>query len=210
MKDRERLATLLTMILLAGGVALAPGASAAPINNVYAPPTGWQRTTYLARGLGTWANPANDQTITVSATNYSGDINGFTRARLSEISQLPDAKVGAAQQATVCRHHPATYITYEAMRNNKPAIFEEMLAVYTGVAYQATYVRSASEPSQYGARISLTTLCGGIVPEAQTYTHAPQPYRTGAPATPNLGPLQSPQSYSSPAPTVTPMRSTHV
>jgi hypothetical protein len=207
-----RLAIVLTLFLIAAcvAVALGPARIAAQINYVYAPPAGWERTTYLARGLGTWANPRNDQTITVSAADFSGGLNEFTREKLAKIEALPNAKVGVAQQTTVCRHHPASYIAYEATLNGKPAVVESVLAVYTGVAYEATYIRAPHEPSQAAARASLLTLCGGIVPNSQTYSHAPQPFRTGSQATPNLGPIQSSQPYGPVQPTVTPLNAATV
>jgi hypothetical protein len=204
MEQRGRLTILLSFVLIAvcAAVAFGPARLFAATNYIYNPPPGWVRTTYLARGLGTWVQ--NDQTITVSATNYAGNLNAFTRKKLSEIEALPNAKVGAAQQATVCAHHPASYIAYEATLNGNPSVFETVVAVYANVAYEATYVRGVHEPSQYAARMSLTSLCGGNLPVGQTAAHQPQPYRTGSGATPNLGPIQSSQPYGPVAPTVPP------
>lgn len=202
--DSRRIAILLSFIVIAVCMAVAFGPSriAAAVNYIYQPPPGWVRTTYLARGLGTWVQ--NDQTITVSATNYAGNLNAFTRKKLAEIEALPNAKVGAAEESTVCNHHPASYIAYEATHNAAPSVFETVLAVYANVAYEATYVRGVHEPSQYPARMSLTTLCGGNLPVGQAAAHQPNPYRTGAAATPNLGPVQSSQPYGPVAPTVPP------
>lgn len=206
MTDRDRISALFGILVLMGCAALAlvPSSSSAAVNYVYQPPPGWHRTQYLARGLGAWIDPANGQTITVEATNYGGTLDQFTRVKLGEISYIPGSKVGAAQGASVCRHHPANYITYEAPQNGAPTIFEEMLAVYSGVAYQATYARNASQPSLFEARQSLTTLCGGIVPQAQPSARTQQLYRTSAPQTPYLGPSQAPETLGPAAPTVTP------
>ncbi len=206
MTDRDRLTALPGILVLMGCVTLAfaPSSSTAAVNTIYQPPAGWHRTQYLARGLGAWVDPANGQTITVEATNYGGTIDQFMNVRLGEISYIPGSQVGGRQKTSVCRHHPAAYITYEAPQNGAPTIFEEMLAVYNGVAYQATYARSPSQPSLYEARQSLTTLCGGIVPQAQPSARTQQLYRTSAPQTPYLGPSQAPQSLGTAAPTVTP------
>jgi hypothetical protein len=184
-------------------VASATRGDAAP-NYYYQPPGGWHHTQKLAHGLGVWVQPGSNQRISVATSVYTGSLQEFTRSQLAVINRLPSVKVGSAQRTTVCRAHPATYITYEARVDGAPTIFEEMLAIWSGVGYIASYARGQNELSAYDARTSLTTLCGGLPPglpsgvSSQTSAHpSPSP-------TPYLGPSQAPETLGTPEPTVTP------
>jgi hypothetical protein len=184
-------------------LASATRGDAAP-NYYYQPPGGWQHTQKLAHGLGVWAQPGSHQRISVVTSVYTGSLQEFTRSQLAVINRLPSAKVGAAQRATVCRAHPAMYITYEARIDGVPTIYEEMLTIWSGVAYIASYARGRSELSTYDARTSLTTLCGGLPPALTSGVSSQPSAHPGASPTPYLGPSQAPETLGTPEPTVTP------
>lgn len=206
MRDqRQKLGSFAFVAALALVLAVGAQRGRAAVNNVYQPPAGWHRTQFLARGLGVWIHPGDDQSISVQATNFTGSLAEFTHIQLIQIGELPGAKVGAAQQATVCGSHPATYLTYGVVANGKSLIYEQMLAIWAGVAYLATYARTQNQRSLYEARASLTTLCGGLVPGAAPANQSQQPYvRPSAPQTPYLGPSQAPEPLGTAEPTVTP------
>ena len=202
-----RLAIFSGSVLVAVGVTLVLGfdRGSAAVNYIYQPPAGWHRTQYLARGLGTWMDPSSGQSITVSATNFAGTLAQFSATQVTTINGLPGAKLGAASASTVCRSHPAYYLAYEATENGQPTMHEEVIAIYTGVAYTAVYRRLKGQLSRDAARQSLTTLCGGVVPVAQPGVQSVQPFvRPSAPQTPYLGPTAAPATYGPVAPTVTP------
>ncbi|HXW50584.1 MAG TPA: hypothetical protein VEJ41_01230 [Candidatus Acidoferrales bacterium] len=204
---RDRSAVFSAIVLVAVGAALAIGFSqgSAAINYIYQPPAGWHRTQYLARGLGTWMDPATGQSITVSATNYAGTLAQFSAEQVASVNGMAGAKLGSASASTVCRSHPGYYLAYEAPENGQPTIHEEMIAIYAGVAYQAIYRHLKGQLSQDSARQSLTTLCGGVVPVAQPGVQTVQPFvRPSAAQTPYLGPTAAPATLGPAAPTVTP------
>ena len=205
MKDRLRnLIAIAIATAAAVGIALTVGGQrGSAANTVFQPPPGWHKTQNLGRGLGVWLHPSDGQSITVSATQFTGSLSDFTQMQLAQISQLPNAKIGAAQRTTVCGSHPSAYITYAAVENNKAYIDEQMLAVWAGVGYLATYSRSAGQRAFYDARNSLTTLCGGL-PIGHSM-QSTQPVTTPLPIpTPYLGSTQAPQPLGTAEPTVTP------
>jgi hypothetical protein len=175
--------------------------------SVFAPPPGWHRTVDIGNGLGVWVHSGDvgfDQNVNVLAQRVPGSLSEFTKASVAELqAKLQDVKFGAMQRTTVCGAHPATYLTYTATLVGKSLIYEQVMTIWRGTAYVATYTRMVNQPSLHEARASLVTLCGGA-PAAYS-----RPSRYAAPsgsptATPYLGPVASPQTYGSAAPTVTP------
>lgn len=189
----------LSIVLVVGGQ---PGSAA---NVVFTPPPGWHKTQELARGLGVWLHPSDGQSISVLATQFTGSLAEFTQIQLAQIGQLPNSKIGAVQRTTVCGSHPSAYITYAAVENNKAFVYEQMVAVWAGVAYLATYARSAGQRAYYDARNSLTSLCGGLPIGPSRSTQSTQPTTTPVlTPTPYLGSTQAPQPLGTAEPTVTP------
>ncbi len=205
MQDRLRnFIAIATATAAVVGIALAVGGQqGSAANNVFQPPPGWHKTQNLGIGRGVWLHPSDGQSISVSAMQFTGSLSDFTQIQLAQIGQLPNAKIGAVQRTTVCGSHPSVYITYGAVENNKASIYEQMLAVWAGVGYLATYSRSAGQRAYYDARNSLTTLCGGL-----PIGHSMQPTQPAATPvatpTPYLGSTQAPQPLGTAEPTVTP------
>lgn len=171
---------------------------------IYQPPAGWHRTENLAPGLGVWVHPSDNQSISVQATHFGGSLADFAAVQATQIRALPLSKIGVMQRTSVCGGHAAMYISYEATVNNEELVYEQMLTVWSGVGYLASYARASGQPSHEAARRSLTTLCGGYVAPVAPGARTPVPVNVPVTSTPYLGPSQAPQTYGPAAPTVTP------
>ncbi len=205
MEGRLRNLSAIATVAALGLVLAMGGQRGSAASYVFQPPPGWHKTQNLARGLGVWFHPSDGQSISVLATQFTGSLADFTQMQVAQIGQLPSSKIGAVQRTTVCGSHPSAYITYAAVENNKALIYEQMLAVWAGVAYLATYARSVGQHASYEARNSLTTLCGGLPGGTARSIQSTQPTNTPAPTpTPYLGSTQAPQPLGTAEPTVTP------
>ena len=175
---------------------------------IFQPPYGWNRVQVTALGLGVWMDP-NDvgfhQSISARAEHFSGTLPAYVQLTLNGVhTRFPGAKMGGVQSASVCGSHPASYLTYAAESDGKPVVFEQMLTLYAGTAYAATYKRLATQKSLPEARHAMTTLCGGHAPAGPSPTPAgPAVHATGT-ALPAMSTSQPMQTYGPAAPTVTP------
>jgi hypothetical protein len=180
---------------------------------VFRPPAGWHRVQTTAIGLGVWVYPSGSgytQSISVRAENYTGTLADYGAVVAGRVRRdHPDARISPIQRTTVCSGHSAIYFSWAAAVLGEPLVYEDMVTIYGGTAYHATYARSLSEPSISAARNSLTTLCGGNPPGTQTVTGSPTPGAYTSPPSP-LSPANSPlpqTTYGAAAPTVTPRTS---
>jgi hypothetical protein len=177
---------------------------------VFRPPAGWHRVQGTAIGLGVWVYAGGsgyNQNISARAENYTGTLADYAALVVSRIRRdNPDLKMSTLQNTTVCTGHSAVYFSWEANPSGQVLVYEDMLTIYGGTAYYAAYVRALGQSSIPAARSSLTTLCGGNPPGAQTLTGSPLPGAyTSAPSP--LAPFSSPlpqATYGTAAPTVTP------
>lgn len=177
---------------------------------VFRAPAGWHRVQITAIGLGMWVYPGGQgyaQSISVRAENYTGTLADYGVLVVGRIRRdHPDAKISTLQRTTVCAGHPAIYFAWEANAAGQTLVYEDMLTIYGGTAYHATYTRAIGQPSISAARTSLTTLCGGNPPGTQSSTGSPTPgaYTPApSPVTPYNSPLPQ-ATYGTAAPTVTP------
>jgi hypothetical protein len=188
-----------------------PANPAVPNNGaalIFQPPFGWNRVQVTALGLGVWMHPSDvgyHQNISARAELFSGTLPAFVQLTLNGVhTRFPDVKMGGVQSATVCGSHPSTYLTYVAATDGKPLVYEQMLTLYAGNAYVATYTRLATQKSLPEARQALTTLCGGHAPASPSPTPAGPAVRASTTALPALSTSQPMQTYGPAAPTVTP------
>jgi len=178
--------------------------------DVFRPPAGWHRVQTTATGLGVWVYPGGSgytQSISVRAENYTGTLDDYAVLAAGRIRRdYPDAKTSTLQRTTVCSGHAAVYFSWEANASGQNLVYEDMLAIYRGTAYHASYTRAVGEPSISAARTSLTTLCGGNPPGTQTSIGSPTPGAyTSAPSPSSPYSTPMPQaSYGTVVPTVTP------
>jgi hypothetical protein len=177
---------------------------------VFRPPAGWHRIQTTAIGLGVWVYPGASgytQNISVRAENYTGTLADYAALVVNRTRRdYPDSKMSTLQRTTLCSGHPAIYFSWEANPSGQILVYEDMLTIYGGTAYHAAYARALGQPSISAARTSLTTLCGGNPPGAQTPTGSPAPGAYTAAPSP-LAPYSSPlpqATYGTTAPTVTP------
>ena len=162
-----------------------------------------------AIGLGVWVYPGGTgytQSISARAENYTGTLADYAALAVSRLRRdHPDAKFSTFQRTTVCTGHLATYFSWAAVVQGQSLVNEDMLTIYGGTAYHASYARALGEPSMSAARNSLTTLCGGNPPGTQT-PGSPTPGAYTSQPTP-ISPANSPlpqATYGTAAPTVTP------
>ncbi|HEV2879441.1 MAG TPA: hypothetical protein VGW96_07615 [Candidatus Eremiobacteraceae bacterium] len=212
------LSILLVVLALTLFVAVQPSSGQYPALPVYSnngaryvfrPPQGWHRVQQTAIGLGVWVHPGDtgySQNISVRAEDFGGTLADFAQQIVSRNqSEHPDAKIGSLQRTTVCQGHAATYLTWAAPLQGQVLVYEEMLTIYGGTAYVATYARATNQASSPSARYSLTTLCGGNPPGTITQTPSPIPGVYTSPTPPVLTNTPQPaQTYGTAAPTVTP------
>jgi hypothetical protein len=177
---------------------------------VFRPPAGWHRVQTTAIGLGVWVYPGASgfgQSISVRAENFTGTLADYAALVVSRIRRdHPDAKTSRLERTTVCAGHLAIYFSWEANASGQTLVYEDMVTIYGGTAYHASYTRALGQPSIPAARTSLTTLCGGNPPGAQTSTGSPTPgaYTSApSPVSPYSTPLPQ-ASYGTVVPTVTP------
>jgi len=177
---------------------------------VFRPPAGWHRVQTTAIGLGVWVHPGGSgytQSISVRAENYTGALDDYAVLAAGRIRRdYRDAKMSTLQRTTVCSGHPAVYFSWEANASGQTLVYEDMLAIYRGTAYHASYTRALGQASISAARTSLTTLCGGNPPGTQTSIGSPTPGAyTSAPSPSQPYSTPMPQaSYGTVVPTVTP------
>jgi len=177
---------------------------------VFRPPAGWHRVQTTAIGLGVWVYPGGSgfgQSISVRAENFTGTLADYAALVVSRLrGDHPEAKISPLQRTTVCAEHPAMYFAWGANVAGQTLVYEAMLTIYGGTAYNAIYMRALGRPSISAARTSLTTLCGGNPPGSQTSTRSPTPGAyTSAPSP--VSPYSTPMpqaSYGTVVPTVTP------
>jgi len=177
---------------------------------LFRPPAGWHRTQATTIGLGVWVYPGGSgyaQSISVRAENYTGTLDDYAVLVAGRVRRdYPDAKMSTLQRTTVCSGHPGVYFSWEANASGRTLVYEDMLAIYRGTAYHASYTRAVAQPSISAARTSLTTLCGGNPPGTQASIGSPTPGTyTSAPSPSSPYSTPMPQaSYGTVVPTVTP------
>lgn len=223
MSVNARLKTPVSILLAAFGLTLYVGAQQGfgdytalpqyPNNGarwVFRAPAGWHRVQSTAIGLGVWVYPGGQgysQSISVRAENFSGTLADYAVLVVSRIRRdHSEAKTSTLQRTTVCSGHDATYFAWDANAGGQALAYEDMVTIYGGTAYHASYSRALDQPSIPAARTSLTTLCGGNPPGSHTLSGSPGPGAYTSQPSP-LSPYSSPlpqATYGTAAPTVTP------
>lgn len=141
-----------------------PKPSKVGVAPVFLGPAGWQHVQGSSDGLGVWLRPGDagySQNIIVQSKDGFTSLDTLLNAEVSYFRGFADVFGYAPTDTTVCRNHPAKYISFTyTSSTGVPVTTEVVIAVFGTRAYSARYSKSISQDSDAAAQRSLTTLCG--------------------------------------------------
>ncbi|HEV2037925.1 MAG TPA: hypothetical protein VGQ96_04885 [Candidatus Eremiobacteraceae bacterium] len=150
------------------GAVLLFGAAAAQAADLYSyqPPAGWQdftHTNFGDRADAVWRGPTDAKFGENVLVLVKPGARSLEQASDSSalLAQWPQAKI-AKRAMTVCGGHPAAYVYVAAPWHGKTLISENVISVWDGVVFSATYSHLSYQETVQAARASLATLCPGF------------------------------------------------
>lgn len=174
----------------------------------FSPPSGWVKVAAVSNAK--WIDRRGTEFVIFHPTSFQGSLSMFVAAILKkEKAAFPDQRVWNNKPYYICGAHPGRYVIWTTASHGRPAVWEQVMAIWGGDAYVVSYVRPHNHAPSAVARASLLSVCGvaagGVESQWQAEDAAgaaSAPSASGATATqagqPASAPDQEPTPYVEP------------